>query len=251
MDRLRVREALLNILYSMEQDLQWHKKRVEAKNREWLSVQYVRSTFFDARIRMLAPFAPFISEEIWESIRKSVNSIVFSQWPKVDKAKEDVIAEESENLIKNLITDIQKIVKLVKIKPKRIFIYTAGSWKFRIYSKILEILSERNLNFGDIIKVLIRDYETAEVKDNINAVRKMIEDILSEPIETRNRRLRIMEFDERIPIVDAESLVRLESDTKDAQISVHSEDDFDVSNYDPKLRAKAARPFKPAIYLME
>lgn len=253
LDRLRIREAVHNILYTMDYDIQWYEKRVKAKNREGLSVDYARSTFIDARIRMLAPFAPFISEEIWELTRKSTTSIMFSQWPIVDKGKEDVIAEESEQLIKNLITDIQKIVKVARIKPKRIYIYTASKWKFKIYSKILSKLSESNLNFGDIIKILIKDPEITEIKNNLNMVRKMVEDILSEPLETRNRRLLLKVFDERSPIEDAESLIRLEidTDTVDAQISVRSEDDCDVSNYDPKLRAKTSRPYKPAIYLME
>ena len=253
LDRLRIREAVHNILYTMDYDIQWYDKRVKAKNRRGLSVDYTRSTFIDARIRMLAPFAPFISEEIWELSRKSTTSIMFSQWPMVDKGKEDVIAEESEQLIKTLITDIQKIIKVAKIKPKIIYIYTASKWKSKIYSKILSKLSESNLNFGDIIKILIKDPEISEVKNNLNMVRKMVEDILSEPLEIRNRRLLIKVFDERSPIEDAASLIRLEidTDTIEVQISVRSEDDWDVSNYDPKLRAKTARPFKPAIYLAE
>jgi leucyl-tRNA synthetase len=165
--------------------------------------------------------------------------------------KEDVIAEESEQLIKRLIIDIQKIVKVAKIRPKGITFYTAGRWKFKIYSKILSSLSESSISFGDIVKILLRDPETAEVKNNLSMVRKMVEDILSEPIETRNRRLGVRLFDEKTPIEDAESLIRLETDTLDAKISVHSEDNSDLSNYDPKLRAKSARPFKPAIYLTQ
>ena len=251
MDRLRVREALLSILYSMDHDLQWYDKRVKAKKREGLPVLYVRSMFIDARIRMLAPFAPFISEEIWEITSNTRASIMFSEWPTVDKAKEDVIAEESEELIKSIIMDIQKIIKVVKIKPNRIFFYAAARWKFNIYSKILAILSGSNLKFGDIIKILVRDPEAAVVKNNLNIVRKMVEDILSEPIETRKRRLQIGNFSERSTIEDAESLIRLESDNLDAKISVYFEDESDVSSFDPKLRAKTARPFKPAIYLTD
>src|SRR5690348_16230032 len=53
LDRLRIREAVHNILYTMDYDIQWYEKRVKAKNREGLSVDYARSTFIDARIRML------------------------------------------------------------------------------------------------------------------------------------------------------------------------------------------------------
>ena len=67
MEKLRVREALHSILYSLDQDLQWYRKRVKTKGRED-SVSSILSLFLETRIKMLAPFAPFISEEIWEKI---------------------------------------------------------------------------------------------------------------------------------------------------------------------------------------
>jgi leucyl-tRNA synthetase len=79
----------------------------------------------------------------------------------------------------------------------------------------------------------------------------MIEDILSDPIETRNRRLRLEDFNERLPIEDARNLLSLESENEHAEILVYSEDVTDQSEYDPKHKAKFARPFKPAIYLID
>jgi len=58
---------------------------------------------------MLAPFAPFISEEVWEKIDNSSTSIIFAGWPSADEDKIDIVAEESEALIMNLIFDLQKI----------------------------------------------------------------------------------------------------------------------------------------------
>jgi leucyl-tRNA synthetase len=108
-----------------------------------------------------------------------------------------------------------------------------------------------NPNFGDIMKQLIKDPETTKAKNDSNMVRKMIEDILSDPIETRNRRLRLEDFDERLPIEDARNLLSLESGNEHAEILVYSEDNTDQSGYDPKHKAKFARPFKPAIYLID
>src|SRR6266487_4857481 len=81
MDKLRVREAAHNILYSLDHDLQWFEKRAKAKNRESSSVQYTLFPFLNTRIRMLAPFAPFLSEEVWEKIDNSSTSISFASWP--------------------------------------------------------------------------------------------------------------------------------------------------------------------------
>jgi len=252
LDKLRVREAAHNIIYSLDHDLQWYEKRVKAKNRENSSVQNTLSTFLNTRIRMLAPFAPFISEEVWEKIDNSSTSIIFAGWPSADEDKIDIVAEESEQLIMNLIFDLQKIVKVTRINPKKIIFYTAARWKLKVYNKILSsVFLESNPNFGDIMKQLIKDPETTKAKNDSNMVRKMIEDILSDPIETRNRRLRFENFDEKLPIEDARNLLSLESGNEHPEILVYSEDDTDQSEYDPKHKAKFARPFKPAIYLID
>jgi leucyl-tRNA synthetase len=76
-------------------------------------------------------------------------------------------------------------------------------------------------------------------------VKKMMDDILSTPVEARQRRLKLEAFDEMSAIKDASSLVSKE--VNDAQIIIHFEDDS--VKYDPKSKAKMARPFKPAIYM--
>jgi leucyl-tRNA synthetase len=73
----------------------------------------------------------------------------------------------------------------------------------------------------------------------------MMEDILSAPPESRSRRLKLTEFNEINAISDAKSL--LSSEINKAQIVVYSEEDS--AKYDPKSKAKSARPFKPAIYI--
>jgi leucyl-tRNA synthetase len=152
----------------------------------------------------------------------------------------------------NLIFDLQKIVRVTRINPKKIIFYTTAHWKLKVYNKILSsVFLKSNPNFGDIMKQLIKDPETTKAKNDSNMVRKMIEDILSDPIETRNRRLRLEDFDERLPIEDARNLLSLESGNEHAEILVYSEDNTDQSGYDPKHKAKFARPFKPAIYLID
>jgi leucyl-tRNA synthetase len=248
MDKLRVRKALHDILYLLDQDLQWYRKRITAKNRDDSLIALTLATFLDNRIRMLAPFAPFISEEVWEIIGGKNDSIIFAGWPIVDEDKKDPIAEESEQLIINLISDLQNILRVTKISPTKIIIYTSAQWKQEIYQKILEyILLENKTNFGDIMKQLVKDPETAKAKNNPKLIRNMIEDILSDPIEARNRRLKLTVFDEIFPLNDAKKLLSIESGNSQAEIIVHSEDD--IQKYDPREKSKYSRPFKPAIYI--
>jgi leucyl-tRNA synthetase len=248
MDKLRVRKALHDILYMFDQDLQWYKKRVDAKKRNDATVAVTLSKFLECRIRMLAPFAPFISEEIWQIMGDKSYSIIFAGWPTVDDGKRDLIAEESEQLIINLISDLQNILKVTKILPAKIIIYTSAEWKQKIYQKILSfILLENKTNFGDIMKQLVKDPEAAKVTNDPKLIRNIVEDILSDPIEARNRRLKLKVFDEIFPLKDAQMLLSVESGNAKAEIIVHSEDD--THKYDPKEKSKYSRPFKPAIYI--
>jgi leucyl-tRNA synthetase len=104
---------------------------------------------------------------------------------------------------------------------------------------------EGRITFGQIMKQLITNSETAKAKTDPKMVQKMMEDILSSPLEARNRRLKLIGFDEVTTIQDGQSL--LSDEINKAQIVVYSEDD--PTKYDPKSRAKSARPFKPAIYI--
>ena len=278
MDKLRAREALHNILYLLDQDLSWYKRRLRSKNREHSPcVGSVMTAFISARIRLLAPFAPFLSEEVWEKIRCTKPpslpsaSIQFARWPEANLDEEDLVAEESELLIMNLLSDIQNILKVTKLIPNRIYIYTSAQWKRRIYQKILRIiLIENKANFGNIMKILSKDAQSAIiVRKNVGLIRKLVEDILSIPVEVRQRRHKIGEsFDEAYPIRDAAELLSIESTNRLVEIQIYPEEEekdkgkmeegtkhmnrslgFQQKNYDPKSRAKHSRPFKPAVYI--
>jgi leucyl-tRNA synthetase len=242
MDRLRVREAIHNILYSLEQDLQWYLKRTAAKGRE--NTAGMLAEFLDVQVRMLAPFAPFTAEEVWERIGHK-DSIVQQSWPAINDEKIDLVAEESEFLIFRLLADLQNIVKVTKITPSKIAIYTSAGWKRQVYGAILANILDEKTNFGEVMKQLIANPETSMAKTDPKMVQKMMEDILSTPLEARNRRLKLSEFNEIQAIQDAASL--LSSEINKAQIVVYSEDD--PSKYDPKSKSKFAKPFKPAVYM--
>lgn len=242
MDRLRIREAIYYTLYSLDRDLQWYMKRAAARKRE--NILEMLSEFLNIQVRMLAPFAPFTAEEVWE-LMGNRQSLTAAGWPVLEEKKIDIIAEESEFLISNLLADIQNIVRVTKITPTKIVIYTSAVWKVQIYLAILSNMLNGTINFGQVMKQLIANPEMVKAKSNPKMVQRMMEDILSAPLEARNRRLNLTEFNEVTTIQDARSL--LSNEISKAEIVVYSEDD--PARYDPKLRANSARPFKPAIYI--
>ena len=100
-------------------------------------------------------------------------------------------------------------------------------------------------NVGTIIKSLIADKETESIKKDPDFVKKTLNDILSEPAELRKGRMNVGQVDER-EIISSE-LSSLVKNDYNVELDVFSESD--PEKYDPKNKAKTARPFKPAILI--
>ena len=241
MERIRMREAIHHILYSLDQDRQWYLKRTSAKGNDGNLATL--SECLEVQVRLLAPFAPFTSEEIWERLGKQ--DITASGWPVARQNAIDVSAEESEFLISSLLTDLQSIVKVTKIVPKKIAVYTCAPWKTLVYRVVLSHVLGGKTNFGEIMKELLSDPQTMRAKTDPKLVQKMMEDILSSPLEARRRRIQLAGFDEPSALKDAASLISAENNK--AEVLIYSEEDVD--KYDPRQKSKFARPFKPAVYL--
>jgi len=141
--------------------------------------------------------------------------------------------------------DIANILKITKMTPKKITIYTADSFKGKTYHRILEKVMSGETNMGNIMKDLIGNAETSDIKKNPDFVQRTIKDILSEPIEIRETKLASKEFDEKALILS--ELISLAKTEFGVEVQVFSEDDSGI--YDPKGKAHHARPFKPAILI--
>ena len=107
-EKMRLREALQDILFTFESDLSWYHKRVQAKGKEDVSgiLHHINSV----RVAMLSPFAPHIAEEMWEKLGYT-DLASKSTWPEFSKEKIDATSIQSEELLKSTIDDIVNILK--------------------------------------------------------------------------------------------------------------------------------------------
>jgi leucyl-tRNA synthetase len=242
MDKIRLREALHHILYDFDSELQWYLKRTKSKQRT--NISGILHKILSSRVLMLSPFAPHIAEEIWEKLGNSELASK-SAWPSSIGIEIDSKSIQTETLLKSIIDDINNILKVTKISPKKITIYTAEQWKSKAYNSILKNVLDGQTNIGTIIKSLIANKETEQIKKDPDFVKKTLNDILSEPVELRKGRMNIGQIDEK-QIISSE-LSSLVKNDYDVELSVFSESDSE--KYDPKNKAKAARPFKPAILI--
>ncbi len=241
-EKMRLREGLHGNLFSFEGDLQWYLKRAKAKGRDdYSGVLHEINT---KRVCMLSPFAPHIAEEMWEKLGNS-GLVSQSSWPAVSDDVIDAQAIQSEELLKSIMDDVANIIKVTKMTPKKIMIYTANAFKSKAYHFILEKVMAGQTNMGAIMKELIANPETADIKKNPDFVQRTIKDILSEPVEIRKTKLETAEFDEKAFV--ASELSSITKADFGADVQVFSESDSGI--YDPKGKARHARPFKPAILI--
>lgn len=242
-EKMRLREALHDILFSFESDLSWYSKRTQSKKRENISA--ILHKINSARVAMLSPFAPHIAEEMWEKLGNS-DLVSKSDWPKYSKEDVDATAIQSEELLKSTIDDIANILKITKITPQKIVIYVnSNSMKLKIYRKILGIMVGGQNNMRVVMKELIADPETSDAKRMPDYVQKVIKDLHSESEVIKKMKLESDSFDEK-EFLSAE-LASIGKKEFGVEIQVYSESDDSI--YDPKGKARHARPFKPAILI--
>ncbi|MEM2159972.1 MAG: leucine--tRNA ligase [Candidatus Nitrosotenuis sp.] len=241
LEKMRLREALHHILFSFESDLQWYLRRVEAKGRT--DISGILHKALSIRVAMLSPFAPYIAEEMWERLGNP-GFASRSAWPAPNNSKGSS-AIQSEELLQSTIEDIKNVLKVTKITPQKIVLYTAEVWKIKAFGKIVQAVIAGQTNIGAIIKDLIADPQTENIKKDPDFVKKSVNSILAEPIEMRKLRA------EQAPINEVEvlssELSTLVKKEFAVELQVYAESD--PSKYDPKNKAKMARPFKPALYI--
>lgn len=242
-EKMRLREALHDILFTFETDLSWYNKRAAAKNRD--DVLGILHKINSARVAMLSPFAPHIAEEMWEKLG-NLEQVSKSSWPRYNESEVNASSIQSEELLKSTIEDIGNIIKVTKITPKKIVLYVnADEFKSKVYRKILSIMVGGQNNMGVVMKELIADPETTDAKKSPDFVQKTIKDLHSESENIKKMRLEDESFDEKEFLKsELNSIGKSEFGVK---VEVYSESDDNI--YDPKGKARHARPFKPAILI--
>lgn len=256
-DELRIRDALNTALYIMDKDFDWYKKRKLSKSGTITSNikdAFVIYLFLKMRIKILAPFCPFLAEELWQHFDPEGNSIFRNFWPRTIAKFADPLTEENEQLIYDIQNDLNKILKVTRNdNPKIIFIYISSAEKQYLYSKVLDmIIISKTKNFGDIMKSLLSDssftIETKNyIKNNTDFIKKIHGDILSLSPNQQERRSKIKSFDERIPLIDSLSLLSTEIKVPVENFKIFHENDLEI--IDPTKKARLSRPFKPAIFI--
>ena len=216
MRNLRIRDAMLNMFFHLPNDLRYYEKHVGKERRR----RMVRTVLEDW-IKMISPVTPHLAEEIWHLMGKDT----FVSLETLSETRREFIDYEIEaemGFVDSVIEDIHEILRVAKIKPKRIYIYTAEPWKWKVFEKIKDASPKDAIRLAMQVEVPVEKGEVA----------KFVKRMLKEKMKYT-------------PVKEAEVLEREKRYIEEeigAEIVINGD-------YDPKGKRKLAMPLKPAIYV--
>ena len=228
---LRVASNL--IFFDMQKDLQWYLKR-GGDHKPTLN------RFLENWLLLITPVTPHLAEELWHRTHDSFVSCAL--YPKVNDDEFSDTDEVGEYLLSRLIDDAQEIVKVTKITPKHLYIYTSPPWKQEVYRRAIDLADEGNLAVGPLIKELMNDpAHRAHAKELSQFVGKLPSDI--KKLNDQDKHRFLLKLDEKASLQQSKDYLE---QVFSCSVTIFSADD--AERYDPAGKARFAVPLRPALY---
>ncbi|HEY9206843.1 MAG TPA: leucine--tRNA ligase [Candidatus Methanoperedens sp.] len=232
LEKMQTRRAVQNAFYLLMNDMKWYERR---------GGKAARKQVLDIWVRLMAPFTPHICEELWEELGKDFISL--TAFPMPDAHLVNKGAELAEEITSNTLRDIEEILRLIKIKPKRMILYTAASWKNSVLKKGITIRREGALDMKTLMGAVMSDpIMRMHSKEIPKFAQKVITDIQRMDTEFMNSLMEV-DFDEISALKEARVFL---CHAVECDIDIYSED---APEYDPQKKSRAAAPLRPAIYI--
>lgn len=120
-DKFRISEALMTTYKLVWDDFcSWYLEIIKPGYQQPIDPKTLAETkaFFEALLKIIHPFMPFISEELWHSLknREEGNDIIVSRWPEIETCDEVIL--RSFEKTENIITQIRNFRKQNNIASK-------------------------------------------------------------------------------------------------------------------------------------
>ncbi|MDL5501637.1 MAG: leucine--tRNA ligase, partial [Candidatus Methanoperedens sp.] len=151
--------------------------------------------------------------------------------------------ELAEEITGNTLKDIEEIIRLIRIKPKRVILYTAASWKKKVLVKAIMMKKDNVLDMKTLMSALMSDpLMRPFAKEIPKFAQKIITDVQGMEKELMSS-LTEVDFDETKALYEAVDFLNCEIG---CSIEIYS---ADAPEYDPQGKSKNAVPMRPAIYI--
>ncbi len=226
MEECRTRESINHALYMFINDLDEYMSAVEADPAVMWKVLEVWA-------RLIAPFAPFTAEEVWEKIGGE-GFVSVAKWPEPEELPSYPDDEVAYEVVEGVIEDVRNVLS-TGVKGSKLYVYVASPWKYELFNKVEEVKEKVGLDPRKLIpEVMKEDMFRSRGKEVANIVRQYSTGgwpwLKSADLEQRY----------------LEELRTYMEKKLGMEVKIEKEDS---ATYDPKGRAKRALPGRPAIYI--
>lgn len=208
----------------------------EEKRISKLTAQYMLWTILEAGMRLLHPFMPFITEEIWQKIKVSGNTVMLQSYPQVNEKLIDGDIEKSFEYIKEVVSSLRNIraekgispakaakviilssnnEELETLQKNELFIKKLANLESLTYGAALEAPSQSSLRVAGSSSVYMI---LTGLLNNEAEIKKINEQLakLEKELEPVNRKLADEKFTSKAPqhIIDRELRIQKEYQDK-------------------------------------
>lgn len=230
-----LRIAANEIFFETLKNLQWYLKR-DGSNKKTLN------SFIKTWIRLMTPITPHLAEELWHDYEETT-FVSNEKYPIFDEKKIHEKEETGEFLVSKVVDDISEILKVTKIKPKKIVIYTSPKWKQDVQRKAIELSEGKKFNMGLLIKEIMSNPDMKKIaKEVTQFIGKLSKEIMK--LNENDKKRYMIQLDEKEYLESAKNYFE---NIFNCEIKVFVADD--ENRYDPGGKSRFAIPLRPAIYI--
>jgi leucyl-tRNA synthetase len=227
LEEMRIRRASATIFLDTWNDFRWYIHRSKKPNRQTLT------DCFSAWARMIAPFTPFVAEELHHELGGK-GLVCQADWPSLKDFPVSQGAELGETATGRVIEDARNVLKVVK-GPRAILNVYVASDASRDFFVDLVSARQRKENVGAVIK----KYPAVKVSpDRVFKLAYELGDDLMQRLISQRR------FNEFEVLLGAEDFL-----AKELGIEVKVQKSGEKGSNDLGGRSRDALPLKPALYL--
>ena len=244
-EEIQTRNAIQNAFFLIYNDIRWYHKR----GGEQCLMEVVETW-----TKLMAPFTPHICEEVWRELGHT-ESIAFMPYPVENPDLIDEAAEVAEDIIIKTLADVEEIIRVAKIEPKKIYLYTTPEWRTTVLKTAASIASginetETSENNVDMKALMQKCMEEPTIrsrgKDAQKYIQKVANDIRGSSMDALLKYLDA-NLNEKQILEEAKPFLEKELG---CPIEIFSAEEVDAGQaYDPDKKSRFAEPERPAIYI--
>ncbi|GEO23307.1 valine--tRNA ligase [Cyclobacterium qasimii] len=155
-DKFRISDALMSVYKLIWDDFcSWYLEMVKPEYQAPIDKKTKDKTIvlFENLMKVLHPFMPFITEELWQQLgkRETSEALMLSEWPKSGSFDIEIIEEASK--IFEIVSQIRNVRASKGISPKEAFELTIHTNDPKLYTKYEAIISKlaniSTIQFGE------------------------------------------------------------------------------------------------------